>query len=144
MDDSIVIAGHKASVVIKISGYENAAALNPSDANWLRCGVELRIERFSGTLDASFITYDFVQFFSEIRTALSTMSGIASFLTDEETLRLNLKFEKSGRVYISGVAQVLGVPKVALAFSFDSDQSFLTETYHQLEKIIHQFPIKEL
>jgi hypothetical protein len=144
MPNSIVIAGDMANIVIEISGYENPKAPDSSDANWLSCTVVLRIGPFSGSIAASFTTQDFARFFNEIGTALHTFSGVASFLTDEDTLRLILKFEKTGRVHISGVAQDLGPPKASLTFSFESDQSFLTQTCRQLEKVTHNFPIKGL
>lgn len=144
MADSIEIAGHGASVTIGITGYENPAAVNPSDANWLSCTVLLGIGAFSGSLAASFTTHDFARFFGQFQAALSALEGVVSFLTDEDMLRLNLKFEKTGRVQISGLAQELGLTKAALTFSFESDQSFLTQTCRQLEKVTKKFPVKEL
>lgn len=131
-------------MVIKVSGYENPAALNTSDANWLSCTVALKIGDFSGNLVASFTTHDFVRFSGAMQTALATLSGVVSFLTDEDMLRLSLKFAKSGRVNISGVAQDFGPPKATFTFSFESDQSFLTQTFRQIDKVTRSFPVKEL
>jgi hypothetical protein len=142
--DSIEITGPGASVTIGVAGYENPVAVNPSDANWLSCTVLLQIGAFSGSLAASFTTHDFARLFGQFQAALSTLEGDVSFLTDEDMLRLNLKFEKTGLVQISGMAQEFGQGKAALTFSFETDQSFLTQTCRQLEKVTKKFPVKEL
>jgi hypothetical protein len=143
MAESIVIAGNMAKLAIEVSGYENPAASDPFDANWLSCNVVLRMGDFSGSMTAAFTTQDFARFLDEIRASLSSFSGTASFLTHEDMLRLSLQFEKTGLVLVSGVVQDFGPPKVAFTFSFESDQSFLSETCKHLERVVHRFPVKE-
>lgn len=143
MAESIVIAGNMAKLVIEVSGYENPGASDPFDANWLSCHVVLRIGAFSGSMAAAFTTQDFARFLDEMGTSLRSFSGAASFMTYEEMLRLSLQFEKTGLVLVSGVVQDFGPPKVAFTFSFESDQSFLSETCKQLERVVRRFPVKE-
>ncbi|MCL5773494.1 MAG: hypothetical protein M1536_03860 [Firmicutes bacterium] len=136
------IAGHGARLSIEVFNYENSSAQNISDANWLKCRVVLNIYPFSGNFDASFTTQDFVRFLDDLRKILSELSGTASFLTDEDTLRLTVKMEKTGGVQISGIAEVSDQTHVTLSFSFKSDQTFVSQTYRELEAIVLQFPVK--
>lgn len=143
MPDEIEIAGHGGSIKVEALRYENPSAKDLSDANWLSCNVQARIGSFSGNFSGSFTTNDFVQFRDELRGLLSRKSDTASFLTDEEQLRIKLEVGRTGTVQIEGSAQTYGMPQASLSFSFESDMSFLDQTLRDLEKLIRSFPVKE-
>ncbi|MGH9768138.1 MAG: WapI family immunity protein [Blastocatellia bacterium] len=143
MSDEIEIAGQGASLKVEVLRYENISAQDLSDANWLSCSVQARVGSFSGNFSGSFTTNDFAQFRDELRELLARKSGTASFLTDEEQLRINLEVERTGTVQIEGSAQTSGMPQACLSFSFESDMSFLDQTLRDLEKLVKSFPVKE-
>lgn len=139
----IEIAGHGASLKVEVLGYENPSAQDLSDANWLSCNVLARIGSFSGNFNGSFTTYDFVQFRDELRELLKEQSGTASFLTDEEQLRLRVEVGRTGIARIEGVAQIHDMPQASLSFLFESDVSFLSQTLRDLEALVRSFSVKE-
>src|SRR5688572_27587595 len=103
MSVDVEIAGQAAHVNIAVVGYENPAAQNPSDANWLTCRVEVRVRGFIGRVDAAFTTQDFAAFGRSLRSAMADLKGEAIFETDEDALRLNVAFSPIGTVSITGV-----------------------------------------
>ena len=140
MSVNVEIAGQAAHVGIEVLGYENPAAENVSDANWLTCRIEVRVRGFEGHIDAAFTTQDFAAFSRSLRSAVSDMKGEAAFETDEDALRLDVKFNTTGSVSVTGVLREPDRPRTSLAFSFESDQTFMRRTNNALEEVTHQFP----
>ena len=136
------IKGHGASIIIEVSGYERPIAQNIDDANWLTCRVFVNLGYFSGEYPATFVTSDFVRFRNELKNVLSEMGGSASFETCEESLNCSIEMKKTGIAQIGGKVQIHGNVITALQFSFQSDQSFLTETLLQVEAIIRDYPVR--
>lgn len=145
MSLEIKVGGHAACVTVEVFGYENPSAEDISDANWIRCQVKVKIgeREFSADFPASLTTHDFAQFREELDTVLGSLDGTASFLTDEEALCLSVVVHGTGRAEVKGVAQVCDNPQASLNFSFESDQSFLNQTLHDLQALIEKFPVKE-
>jgi len=83
---SVPIEGTGSSISIDVLGYENAAANNDSDANWLRSKVRVATGPFSGEIDAAFTTQDFAYFErangsasdSTRRSDISNLRGLAA------------------------------------------------------------------
>jgi hypothetical protein len=91
---------------------------------------------------AAFTTYDLKDFAENLRRALQTSDGTATFETDEEPLSLTIQFAKTGSAKVSGVLRGTDMVTVSLSFAFESDQSFLQETARQLDEICRVFPPK--
>src|SRR5437016_5653770 len=104
------LAGHGASLVIEVLDYERPASQDISDTNWLTCHVLIKVGPFHADFAAPFKTFDFAQFWEEFRGLLSGHSGTASFLTDEEVLRLSVTLTRTPGAQIEGVARVYGRP----------------------------------
>ena len=138
----ITLDGNGAKIKIDIFGYENPYAEDLSDANWLSCYVKLDIEKFTANFSASFTTSDFVSFYNDLNRIMLDFIGSASFVTDEEKLYLNIEIGKTGRACVKGLAQIHGKPKAALSFSFDTDQSFINKTIHELNAALQNYPVK--
>jgi len=109
----------------------------------LKCRVAINVGQFTGNYDASFTTSDFARFRDGLKTLLTSLSGSASFDTDEETLKCAIEMRKAGTAVIKGVARIRGQTMAALSFSFDSDQSFLVETLHEVEGVVAEYPMKK-
>jgi hypothetical protein len=140
MSVNVEIAGQGAQMRIEVIGYENPAAENPSDANWLTCRVNVRVRAFEGHVDASFTTQGFAAFRKSLRLAVADVRGEAVFETDEDALRLNVKLHANGTAAVTGTLREPDRPQTALAFSFESDQTFLRHTVEALNEVVQQFP----
>jgi hypothetical protein len=136
------IKGHGASILIEVSGYERPATQDAYDANWLKCHVAINLGYFTGEYPAAFMTSDFVRFRDDLKKILSTMDGLASFETCEEALNCTIEMRGSGTARIQGGAQVQQSIAATLSFSFESDQSFVTQTMREVEAIIAQYPVR--
>ncbi len=129
-------------VTIEVIDYENGAAENVDDANWLLCYVIVKAGVFSGEYQGSFTTGDFAEFHRQLAAALERLDGTASFETMEDALRISVEIKRNGEATISGVARTMDMPGTNLSFSLVSDQSCLAHTCSQLESVVRTFPVK--
>jgi len=142
MSVNVEVAGRAAHVRIEVLGYENPAAENVSDANWLTCRVEVCVRGFEGHIDAAFTTQDFAAFWRSLSSAVTDLKGEAMFETDEHALSLDVKFNMTGNVSVTGVIREPDRSRMSLAFSFESDQTYMRRTVDALEEVTHQFPVR--
>jgi hypothetical protein len=143
MPEQISICVDAGRLTIQVLGYENPAAENEDDANWLSCRLVLTVGPFHADLAVSFTTCDFPDFLRELKSAYTQLSGAASFQTLEDAVRLDIRVEPSGKAQVSGIVQVANEAQAALSFSYGSDQSFLGQTLQELEAVVQQFPTLE-
>jgi hypothetical protein len=142
MSVAVEIAGQAAHVRIEVLGYENPAAQNASDANWLTCRVVVNVRGFEGRVDAALTTQDFAAFTRSLRVAVDTVRGEALFETDEDALRLNVELRSTGTAAISGYLREPDRPGTSLNFTFESDQSHLRRTVEELDQVNGAFPVR--
>lgn len=140
---SVPIDGTGGSISIEVLGYENAAASNDSDANWLRSKVRVAAGPFSGEVDAALTTQDFVYFERELTEMLRTLQGKATFQTDEDWLRFEIGMGSRGTATVSGAVKAGGGSQASLRFSFETDQSFLGQAKRALAEVSANFPVKQ-
>jgi hypothetical protein len=127
-------------VLITVRGYEREVALDPYDANWLRCSAEVEHGAFRGAVDASFATSDFSRFLSELDQVMNGSGAVASFTTMEEALDFRVEVDRAGRATVTGKLRELGELGADLSFAFESDRSFLTAAHSDLKRIVATFP----
>jgi len=127
-------------VLITVRGYERDVALDPYDANWLRCTAEVEQDAFRGAVEASLTTSDFSRFLSELDGVMSGSSAVASFTTMEEALAFRVEVDRKGRATVTGKLRELGELGAGLSFAFESDRSFLMAAHADLKRIIAAFP----
>lgn len=141
MSVNVELAGHGAYVRVDVVGYENSSTDDLSDANWLTCRVEVCVGGFEGRVAAAFTTHDFDMFRRSLDAAVADVKGDASFETYEDALRLHVAFDKTGAVSVTGTLNDPDGP-TSLAFSFESDQTFMRSTVDALSELGHQFPVR--
>lgn len=139
---SVLIAGSGGSVTIEVIGYENPAAGNDSDANWLRSTVRVSVGPFAGDIEGSLTTQDFAYFERELTEVLRTLQGKATFQTDEDWLRFEVGMGSRGTAMVSGVVKAGSRSQASLRFSFETDQSYLGVTKRALSDVANYFPVK--
>ncbi len=139
----VPIEGTGGSISIDVLGYENAGASNESDANWLRSRTRVVAGSFAGEIDAALTTQDFAYFARELTEMLRTLTGKATFQTDEDRLRFEVEMRSRGIATVSGAVKANDVPRASLRFSFETDQSFLAQTKRALSEVAERFPVQE-
>ncbi len=142
MSVNVGVAGESAHVRVEVIGYENPAAENVSDANWLACRVEVRVRGFEGRVDASFTTQDFAAFGATLGSCVADLRGDATFETDEDALRLHVKFSKTGRATVTGTLREPDRLQTSLGFAFECDQTFMRRVVDALNEVTQRFPVR--
>ncbi len=142
MSTEIEIKGHGGGIGIIILGYENPAATNTSDANWLVCRVRVGLGPFRGEVSATFTTQDFARFREELRALLGQERASAVFETDEQVLELRIEAQPTGAAAISGTIRYSSGPQVTVSFTLDSDQSYLGSVLEALDTVTKQVPVR--
>jgi hypothetical protein len=141
--DSLVIPvrGGGDSVVIRVRR-PSAEPADADDANWLSAEIEIAVSAFTGKYPANLRREDFVRFKELLAAMPETVSGKAVFATMEGQLRLEIEMTRRGTATVSGEAVAQDAPRVALGFSFESDQSYLQETLAAVRSAVQSFPVK--
>lgn len=144
MKEQITFTGGQGSLLIEVFAYENPSATHEDDANWLTCGITVRVEPFSGCFRAAFQTRDLVNLYEQLKKALQSLSGTVSFQNLEGDLSLTIEFNRRGGASVMGVAGSHGSQRAALHFRLDTDQSALSQTLRELRVVLQRFPVKPM
>jgi hypothetical protein len=136
------ILGNSARISIKAIKYERAKADNNSGANWVICNIIIDIPPFSGNLEASFSTEDFLNFERALAVLSASLKGEVAFETDEGALRLLLVIQSRGEVVIEGEVMSVGSARTSLKFRFLSDQSYLADLRQGIATVTAAFPVR--
>lgn len=129
-------------VIVRVLGYQDPAATDAWDGNWLRCEIELRAGAFGGTFPALMRVGDFASFRDEIDALYDRLSGHARFATLEGWLAIDLAGDGKGGVQVEGAAVDDPGAGNRLAFAFALDQTFLPPIARQLRAITDAFPAR--
>ena len=131
---------------IEVLRYERAPVGEYHDDNWLTVQVRVSVGGFRGTVDAAFITEEFVAFLAQLRTLHESLSGTAKFTTMEEQLHLRLTGDGKGHIELVGEladrAGCRGGMGNWLHFTLQFDQSQLGASIHELERVTSEFPVR--
>ena len=123
-------------------GYERAPVSEYWDDNWLRVDIRVRAGGFRGKASATIITSELTRFLSELRPLTETLNSSAEFATMEEQMRLRLTGDGKGHVELRGkVSDQAGVSD-RLHFTLQFDQSKLSASTHELERVTSEFPVR--
>jgi len=137
------IEGQEARIEISVKSYENTEAQLLSDANWLTCAINLSIGPVTAAFDGSFTTHDFSRFRDQLAIGLASLKGSALFETDEGAFGFRIDFGHRGNATVSGAAKIVEQTRVAVEFSFDTDQTLLRRTLAELDALCGAFPIRD-
>jgi hypothetical protein len=86
-----------------------------------------------------------LRFFDDLNEALHSLRGTAVFITLESGLKLEITFKAAGHADVFGTLQsqlAVAPSRTTLDFSFETDQSFLSQTVEGLRAVIQQFPVR--
>ena len=145
MPETVFVRGNGGEVQVEVLDYERPTSKEGSDANWLVCRCRVTVREFISDVRLSLMSDDFVRFLRNLDDALRSLRGTAVFATAEEGLALEVRFKAAGHADVSGIvqSQLSVIPsRTNLDFSFESDQSFLSETVKGLRALIQRFPVR--
>jgi hypothetical protein len=144
MAEIVEIRGAGGQVRIEVLEYERPDATDTNESNRLTCKCSVEVREFACNLNLSLRTHDFVQFRAQLNEALEALAGGVVVNTSEEGFRLEVIIARGGHADVFGYAQSNRArpSSTVLAFSFESDQSFLSQTNRELEKILQHFPVR--
>ncbi|WP_026693018.1 WapI family immunity protein [Peribacillus kribbensis] len=138
--NQFMIAGKQGFIRIKFNKVHGF----PEETSYLGgYDVEGNVEIKSGNYyvkDAEFwfSTGQVYQFFIQLQKCYSHLKGCVSF-SDENTLKIDMHFNKFGGITIQGYFQETAHQENILHFEFESDQSYLVSTLQQLQNIADQY-----
>jgi hypothetical protein len=129
-------------VEVEVLDYERHPVGDYHDDNWVTARVRVTAGGFRGTIDAAFLSEEFVSFLTQLRSLHTSLSGIAEFVTLEGQLELRLSGD--GRGHIELIGQVADQPGIGnrLHFTLHFDQSQLRASIHELERVTAAFPVR--
>jgi hypothetical protein len=129
-------------IEIDVLRYERAAVGEHFDDNWLTTQIRVRAGGFRGQADASILTSELVHFLAQLRSLQEELRGTAEFSTLEEQLSLRLMGDGLGHIELVGaIADLPGICN-RLNFTLQFDQSQLSTSIRDLEKVTAQFPVR--
>jgi hypothetical protein len=133
----------KDRIEVEVFRYERSPLGDYHDDNWLTVQVRVWAGGFRGTIDAAFLTGEFIAFLDQLRRLHQSLSGTAEFATLEEQLHLRLTGD--GKGHIALVGDVSDQPGIGnrLHFTLQFDQSQLVASIHELEGVIAKFPVRK-
>jgi hypothetical protein len=144
MSETVEIRGAGGQVRIEVLEYERLDATDTNVSNLLTCKCSVEVWEFACNLNLSLRTHDFVQFRAQLNEALEQLGGAVVVSASEKRFRLEVTITRGGQADVFGYAQSNAArpSRTVLAFSFESDESFLAETNRGLEKILQHFPVR--
>jgi len=129
-------------VEIEALHYERQLVGDYHDDNWVTVRARVGAGGFRGTIDAAFLTEEFVSFLTQLRSLHTSLSGIAEFATLEGQLHLRLTGDGRGHIELIGEASDQPGIGNQLHFTSHFDQSQLQASIHELERVTAAFPVR--
>ena len=84
-------------------------------------------------------TGDIYEFYQQLVEANKILSGSVHLMSYEGNLECDLKYNINGHISISGIFSKQNMYSNKLNFHFESDQSYIQSTLHQLEAITNKY-----
>ena len=129
-------------IEIDVQRYERSPSGDYYDDNWLTVQVSVSAGGFRGSADAAILTGELAAFYTDLRAIEDNLKGAAEFKTLEEQLNLKVTGDGKGRIELAGVfADQPGIGN-RLHFTLRFDQSELSKSIRELQKITAEFPVR--
>ncbi|RFU69387.1 hypothetical protein [Bacillus sp. V59.32b] len=139
--NEFIIAGKQGFIRIELSevyGFPNETSyLGGYDVKGI---VEIKSGNyFVKDAELWFSTGQVYQFFNQLQKCYNDLKGCVTFSESENNLKIDLSFNKFGQINIQGYFQEVAHQENILQFEFESEQSYLVSTLHQLQNIVDQY-----
>jgi hypothetical protein len=127
---------------LTVTGYERPLSGEYDDDNWLNTTVIVKARGFQGKATPSLQTWDLSAFLKELIALNQTLTGTATINPIEDQLSLSVECDKQGHVTVSGYLLDTSMYRYRLTFTFEIDQTFLTQTIQDLREVCDAFPTR--
>lgn len=138
----LCLVGENAKIIIRVNDREFPSSNDYWDGNWLKAHIEIEIPGFKASFPASLRNEDFASFLTGVIGIDDHLSGFAELKTMEDAIHLRGEINKSGKISWTGnVVYPMGFG-ACLTFTFENDQTYLSDLRSRLEEIIKEFPVR--
>ena len=132
-------------IEVDVLRYERAPSGEYHDDNWLTSQFRVSVGGFHGQVDnAAILTYELAAFLTQLRPLYKTLRGTAEFSTLERQLHLLLVGDGIGHIALTGEVEDRVVGGNQLHFRLQFDQTQLATSIHELERVMSEFPIRQV
>jgi hypothetical protein len=123
--------------------FEEVYGFPESTCHWGGYDVRSRIEIKSGNFAVKSIlwtsTGEIYALYEQLMTCNKNLKGEASYTSYEGNIQMNAVYDDLGHVTITGTFSEHNEFDNKLSFEFNSDQSYITSSISQLEKIVMKY-----
>lgn len=142
--NEINVCGDGFHLTLGIVGYEREPRGETYDDNWLRGTATLDLAQppcatFTARCDIAWQTTDLLRFQEGLRKLLDDLSGVAALSTVEDQVELIIRLT-GGKGTIEGRLEAHAI--ASLEFEATTDQSFLTQTMAELQRVNSAYPFR--
>jgi hypothetical protein len=138
--NAATIRGDKGQLRLEIIGRENPRAQDLDDSNWLRASLEVKGGPFSGTIEFGITAAEIDGLYNELKSKISTLNGSIHFVTMEEDWVLDVVFERTGTVVVSGRVTTKRAQANSLHYEYRTDPITLESVVEDLRCITKSYP----
>ena len=128
-------------VLIRALSRKHPGLFDYWDANWIACEIEIAVGGFRGVFRADLRSEEFLAFSRTMDDLAVALDSVATFSTMEQQLSLLLAGDGRGRVRVEGSASDNAGSGNRLHFSFEIDQTYLSQIQRYLDVILTAYPV---
>lgn len=104
---------------------------------------KIRVGEYSAEGELWFSTGEIYQLYEDLKAVNEVLNGTIYFNTHENNLEFKLVFDNKGHIVIKGKYIAAYSRKNELSFEIESDQSFMTSSLSELQRIVQKYGTKE-
>jgi len=104
-----------------------------SSKDWFQADIEIKVNCFSGKINAFFESDDLTRFYHDVVKLNKTLKGKAELLPREDQFKLSLVADNLGHIRVEGHAYEQACYGNCLNFQFELDQTYLLELIDSLK-----------
>jgi hypothetical protein len=127
----MIALGNNGSSTIQISPTSKV-----SSKDWFQADIEIKVNCFSGKINAFFESGDLTRFYHDVVKLNKTLKGKAELLPREEQFKLSLVADNLGHISVEGHAYEQACHGNCLNFEFELDQTYLLELIDSLKNFV--------
>ena len=124
----MIALGNNGSSTIQISPTSKI-----SSEDWFQADIEIKVNCFSGKINAFFESGDLTRFYHDVIKLNKTLKGKAELLPREDQFKLSLVADNLGHISVEGHAYEKACYGNCLNFEFELDQTYLLELIDSLK-----------
>ena len=135
--------GHNGSVLsLAVEGYSHPQSEDYWDGNWVKSRINVAVGGFNGDVRGDLRLDEFQHLLDELKILQKTLDRKVIFTTTELWFEFKIEGDNLGHLEFQGTLWGYWNADNLLQFTFQSDQTYLSNPIKQLETVLSHFPIK--